>query len=61
MSYYDDYIAEGLCCQVCGAVIDLQEPGYPRTCEFCSGDTFKVNKTESMQLLNLRKTESNTY
>lgn len=46
MSYFDDYIAGGLCCQVCGAVIDLQEPGYPRTCEFCSGNIFKVNKIE---------------
>lgn len=46
MSYYDDYVADGLCCQVCGAVIDLQEPGHPRTCEFCSENIFKVNKTE---------------
>lgn len=46
MSYYDDYIAGGLCCQVCGVVIDLKEPGYPRTCEYCSSNIFKVNKVE---------------
>ena len=30
MSYFDDYIADGLCCNVCGAYIDGDEPGYPR-------------------------------
>lgn len=35
MSYFDDYIADGLCCNVCGAYIDGEEPGYPRTCEDC--------------------------
>lgn len=35
MSYYDDYIADGLCCQVCSAYIDDEEPGHPRTCEDC--------------------------
>lgn len=35
MSYFDDYIADGLCCNVCGAYIDGDEPGYPRTCEDC--------------------------
>lgn len=46
MSYYDDYIAGGLCCQVCGGIIDLEEPGHPRTCEFCSGNMFKIDKLE---------------
>ncbi len=35
MSYYDDYVADGLCCNVCGAYIDGDEPGYPRTCPEC--------------------------
>lgn len=35
MSYFDDYIADGLCCNICGAYIDGDEPGYPRTCEDC--------------------------
>ena len=35
MSYYEDYVADGLCCQVCGAYIDDDEPGYPRTCDEC--------------------------
>lgn len=35
MSYFDDYVADGLCCNVCGAYIDGEEPGYPRTCDDC--------------------------
>lgn len=35
MSFFDDYVADGLCCNVCGAYIDGEEPGYPRTCEDC--------------------------
>lgn len=31
-------ILEGLLCQVCGELIDDDEPGYPRTCEACQGD-----------------------
>ena len=35
MSYFEDYVEDGLCCQVCGAYIDGDEPGYPRTCDDC--------------------------
>lgn len=35
MSFYEDYVEDGLCCQVCGAYIDGDEPGYQRTCEEC--------------------------
>lgn len=35
MSFYEDYVAEGLCCQICGTFIDGEEPGYPRICEDC--------------------------
>jgi predicted nucleic acid-binding Zn ribbon protein len=35
MSYFEDYVADGLCCNVCGAYIDGEEPGYPRTCNDC--------------------------
>lgn len=45
MSYFDDYVADGLCCEICGEVIDMQEPGYPRVCKQCD-DVFqqKVDK-----------------
>lgn len=47
MSYFDDYVADGLCCQVCGQVIDMDEPGYTRTCEFCDVRfQKKVDKTK---------------
>jgi len=32
MSFYEDYVADGLCCMVCGTLIDGEEPGYPREC-----------------------------
>lgn len=32
MSYFDDYIADGLCCATCGAFIDGGEPGFARYC-----------------------------
>lgn len=35
MSFYEDYVADGLCCNVCGSYIDGEEPGYPRTCDDC--------------------------
>ena len=38
MSYYEDYIADGLLCQECGVLIDKKEPGYPRTCKECKED-----------------------
>ena len=38
MSFYDDYVAEGLCCEACGALIDLDEPGYARLCAACERD-----------------------
>ncbi len=41
MSYFDDYVADGLCCQTCGEVIDGEEPGFPRECDYCSGKVFK--------------------
>ena len=46
MSFFDDYVADGLCCNVCGEYIDGEEPGYPRTCEACSSSFDKVNKLE---------------
>lgn len=39
MSYFEDYVEDGLCCQYCGQVIDGEEPGYPRSCEFCRGQS----------------------
>ena len=45
MSFYEDYVADGLCCQTCGEVIDGKEPGFPRVCSSCSDKLF-INKIE---------------
>lgn len=37
MSYFEDYVEDGLCCEECGEMIDGSEPGYVRKCEQCSG------------------------
>lgn len=45
MSYFENYVEDGLCCEICGQVIDGEEPGYIRTCEYCKNSEFgKVNK-----------------
>lgn len=49
MSYFDDYVADGLCCQVCGAYIDGEEPGFPRTCEDCL--QFEEQEIKKQQLI----------
>lgn len=49
MSYFDDYVADGLCCQVCGAYIDGDEPGYMRTCEDCKQEA-KTRIKEQQQI-----------
>jgi len=36
VSYFDDYIADGLCCECCGGLIDMDEPGYSRLCAGCA-------------------------
>lgn len=43
MSYFDDYVADGLCCNICGEYIDGEEPGYPRTCENCSNKSDNID------------------
>lgn len=30
-----EMVLEGLLCEVCGAYVDGEEPGYPRKCENC--------------------------
>lgn len=35
MSYFEDYIEDGLCCEGCGAFMDGSEPGFIRQCEGC--------------------------
>ena len=34
MSYFDDYVADGLCCECCGVFLD-DEPGFVRRCYSC--------------------------
>ena len=38
MSFYDDYVADGLCCASCGGLLDGGEPGFSRFCVGCSPD-----------------------
>ena len=33
-----DMILDGLLCQYCGDLIDLEEPGYPRSCGCDEGE-----------------------
>lgn len=35
MSYFEDYIEDGLCCQSCGEFLGGDEPGYTRSCRSC--------------------------
>lgn len=51
MSFYDDYVADGLYCQCCGAYIG-DEPGYPQFCDGCKpkpGCEFVPNTCEREQ------------
>ena len=41
MSFYDDYVADGLCCQSCGTFIG-NEPGYPQFCFGCDPERQKA-------------------
>jgi hypothetical protein len=36
MSYFDDYVADGLCCEQCGEFMGGDEPGYVRVCAGCA-------------------------
>lgn len=35
MSYFEDYIEDGLCCEACGSFLDGSEPGFVRYCAGC--------------------------
>ena len=39
MSYFEDYIEDGLCCEACGAYLDGSEPGFVRYCTGCEPKT----------------------
>lgn len=55
MSYFDDYVADGLCCQSCGAYIG-DEPGYPRFCFGCDPERVKPRPAKAKR--NIRKDKS---
>lgn len=57
MSYFDDYIADGLCCQVCGTYIDDDEPGHPRTCEDCLQEEQRRNQKKKQKIEGAKKLE----
>lgn len=35
MSYFEDYIEDGLCCEGCGEFLGGDEPGFVRRCASC--------------------------
>ena len=35
MSYFEDYVEEGLCCVQCGEFMGGDEPGFARLCAGC--------------------------
>ena len=37
MSYFEDYIEDGLCCEQCGEFMGGDEPRYVRVCASCEG------------------------
>ncbi len=39
MSYFEDYIEDGLCCEGCGAYLGGSEPGFVRRCAGCEPQT----------------------
>jgi len=45
MSFFEDYVQDGLCCMTCGTLIDGEEPGYPRSC--CDGLADEEDEDES--------------
>ena len=58
MSFYDDYVADGLCCSSCGEMISGDEPGFARLCAGCS-DTFKADDRHSPRVPAYRKPPPN--
>lgn len=55
MSFFNDYVADGLCCQVCGAYIDGDEPGFPRTCDDCIKEKEQRIKQQEQQKNSMKK------
>lgn len=47
MSYFDDYVADGLCCEQCGEIMDGDEPGYVRVCYGCEQATKRKKAKQS--------------
>ena len=41
MSYFEDYIEEGLCCEGCGEFLGGDEPGFIRRCAACERATVR--------------------
>lgn len=35
MSYFEDYVQDGLCCEGCGEFLGGDEPGFVRRCAAC--------------------------
>lgn len=59
MSFFEDYVEDGLCCTVCGQVIDGKEAGYPRECEFCKPKIDKVERNKQRSNYAIQKFKDN--
>lgn len=46
MSFYDDYVVDGLCCQSCGGFIGDGQ-GYPRFCHGCDPERAKPKQPKA--------------
>lgn len=40
MSFFEDYVQDGLCCEGCGAFLDGGEPGFIRYCAGCEPEDY---------------------
>ena len=54
MSFFEDYVEDGLCCMSCGQVIDYEAVGYPRFCNSC----LEVYEQEKEKYLEVYKQEN---
>ncbi len=51
MGQQADDLVSGLVCSLCGQMIDWSEPGHPRTCVQCGGET-EIDDSDEAALRN---------
>jgi hypothetical protein len=47
MSYFDDYVEDGLCCAMCGEFMGGSEPGHIVYCSTCAQSLKEQDRHES--------------